>query len=90
MTAAARAKLAELQPVGIVAAVLGRRVVTGATVCAGEMDYHPFLFLSHEVEKSLPLPQYLGKNASAYRVAALADSEAHPFLQGHRLDQFNG
>lgn len=89
MAAAARTKLAKLQPVGIVAAVLGRRVVARATVCASEMDYHPVLFLSHEVEKSLPLPQYLGKNASAYGVAAFADGEAYPFLEGHRLDQLN-
>jgi hypothetical protein len=90
MAAAARAKPAKLQPVGIVAAVLGRRVVTRATVCASQMDYYPVLFLSHEVKKSLPLAKQLGENASAYCVAALADGEAHPFLQGHGLDQFNG
>jgi hypothetical protein len=57
MAAAARAKPAKLQPVGIVAAVLGRRVVARATVCASQMDYYPFLFLSHEVKKRLPLAE---------------------------------
>jgi len=90
MAAAARTELSKLQPVGVVAAVLGRGVITRATVCASQMDYHPVLFLSHKVEKSPLLLQYLGKNASAYRVAALANGEADAFFQGHGHDQFNG
>ena len=90
MATAARAELAKLQPVGVVATVLARRVVARATVCASQMDYHPVLFLSHEVEKSPLLLQYLGKNTGAYRVAALANGEAHAFFQGHGHDQLNG
>jgi hypothetical protein len=90
MAAAAGTKLAKLKPVRIVAAVLGRGVVARATIRASQMDYHPILFLRHELEKSLLLPLYLGKNASAYRVAALANGEAHPFLEGHGLDQLDG
>jgi hypothetical protein len=47
--AASRAKLAQLEPLGIISPVLCRRVRTLSAIGAGEVDDDSILFLGHQM-----------------------------------------
>jgi hypothetical protein len=73
VTAATSAKLAQLEPIGIVAPILVGRIVALFTFRAGEMDHMTHIFFRHledssmnlpcEPRKALTLPSLLGYRA---------------------------